>query len=75
MTDERSATGRPPIAKADPARRSTSGASQPGEQQVDHALRPRSLREMIGQARLRDKMQILVEAARKRGDAIDHVLL
>jgi Holliday junction DNA helicase RuvB len=48
---------------------------QAGDQQVDHALRPRSLREMIGQEQLRDKMQILVEAARKRGDAIDHVLL
>lgn len=75
MTDERSATGRTPISKADPERRAVGAAPQPGDQQVDHALRPRSLREMIGQARLRDKMQILVEAARKRGDAIDHVLL
>lgn len=75
MTDERSATGRTPISKADPERRAVGAAPQPGDPQVDHALRPRSLREMIGQARLRDKMQILVEAARKRGDAIDHVLL
>lgn len=75
MTDERSATGRTPLSKTAPERRAVSATPQPGEQQVDHALRPRSLREMIGQTRLRDKMQILVEAARRRGDAIDHVLL
>ena len=57
------------------AARSVAGESQPGDKQVDHALRPRSLQEMIGQERLRDKMQILVEAARQRGDALDHVLL
>lgn len=75
MTDERSATGRTPIPKTAPERRAVSATPQAGDQQVDHALRPRSLREMIGQTRLRDKMQILVEAARQRGDAIDHVLL
>jgi len=75
MTDERSATGRTPIPKTAPERRAVSVTPQAGDQQVDHALRPRSLREMIGQTRLRDKMQILVEAARQRGDAIDHVLL
>ncbi len=56
------------------AARSVAGESQPGDKQVDHALRPRSLQEMIGQERLRDKMQILVEAARQRGEALDHVL-
>jgi Holliday junction DNA helicase RuvB len=55
--------------------RSVAGEAQPGDKQVDHALRPRSLQEMIGQERLRDKMQILVDAARQRGDALDHVLL
>ena len=57
------------------ANRSVAGEAQPGDKQVDHALRPRSLQEMIGQERLRDKMQILVDAARQRGDALDHVLL
>lgn len=75
MADERSVTHTTTTSKVDPARRALSGTPQPGDQQIDHALRPRSLREMIGQERLRDKMQILVEAARKRGDAIDHVLL
>jgi Holliday junction DNA helicase RuvB len=52
-----------------------SGEDQGVEKSVDYALRPRSLREMIGQDRLRDKMQILVDAARGRSDPLDHVLL
>ena len=74
MTDERTIGGQSPI-KRQPEERTISGTPQSGDQQVDHALRPRSLQEMIGQERLRDKMQILVEAARQRGDALDHVLL
>lgn len=57
------------------ADRMVSGEEQGGEKSVDYALRPRALREMIGQERLRDKMQILVDAARGRGDTLDHVLL
>jgi Holliday junction DNA helicase RuvB len=57
------------------AERTVSGEEQGGEKQIDHALRPRSLREMIGQDRLREKIQVLVDAARQRGDALDHVLL
>lgn len=75
MTDERSNTGRAPIDRKPVGDRTIAPEAQPAEKQVDHALRPRSLREMIGQERLRDKMQILVEAARQRGDALDHVLL
>ncbi|MBV7338901.1 Holliday junction branch migration DNA helicase RuvB [Chloroflexi bacterium TSY] len=58
-----------------PDERAVAGSEQPGDQKVDHALRPRTLKEMIGQERLRDKMQILVQAARQRGEALDHVLL
>lgn len=57
------------------ADRMVSGDEQTGERSVDYALRPRSLREMLGQERLRDKMQILVDAARGRSDTLDHVLL
>jgi holliday junction DNA helicase RuvB len=67
--------GRVPDRAEREANRSVAGEVQPGDKQVDHALRPRSLQEMIGQERLRDKMQILVDAARQRGDALDHVLL
>jgi holliday junction DNA helicase RuvB len=75
MADERSVTGRSPSERKPVAPRPVSGEEQGGEQKVDHALRPRSLREMIGQDQLRDKMQILVEAARKREETLDHVLL
>jgi holliday junction DNA helicase RuvB len=75
MADERSITGRTPDSRTPPTQRPIAGEKQPGEQKVDHALRPRSLDEMIGQDQLRDKMQILVEAARKRNETMDHVLL
>ena len=55
--------------------RAISGEQQPEDRRIDYALRPRSLDEMIGQERLRDKMRILVDAARQRGEALDHVLL
>ena len=45
-----------------------------GDDRVDHALRPRTLTELIGQSQLKENLQILIEAARLRGDALDHVL-
>jgi len=49
--------------------------SRPEEVVVDAALRPRTLAEMIGQDRLRENLAILIQAARARGEALDHVLL
>ncbi|MEZ4656028.1 MAG: hypothetical protein R2911_00475 [Caldilineaceae bacterium] len=43
--------------------RTVSADAKPAEKRVDHALRPRTLDEMIGQDRLRDKIKILVKAA------------
>jgi len=42
---------------------------------LDRALRPQRLDDLIGQARVRENLSILIEAARKRGEALDHVLL
>ena len=75
MADERSMTNRPPGDRKPTPARAIAGEEQPGEQKIDHALRPRALAEMIGQDQLRDKMQILVEAARMRAETLDHVLL
>ncbi len=79
MADERSIDGRKPTprdSERDPeVERAIAPEAQSGEQRVDHALRPQSLREMIGQERLREKIGILVQAARQRGDPLDHVLL
>ncbi len=41
---------------------------------VDAALRPRSLDEFVGQAAARDNLRVFIEAARRRGDPLDHVL-
>ncbi len=45
------------------------------ERQVEAALRPRSLGEFIGQARVREQLGLVLEAARGRGRVPDHVLL
>jgi Holliday junction DNA helicase RuvB len=39
------------------------------------SLRPRWLREYIGQSRVKDNLAVFLEAARKRGETLDHVLL
>lgn len=41
----------------------------------EKALRPAEFDEYIGQARVKENLRIFVEAARRRGDALDHVLL
>ncbi|SES69442.1 Holliday junction DNA helicase subunit RuvB [Pseudobutyrivibrio sp. C4] len=42
---------------------------------TDNALRPKSFDGYIGQNKVKENMQIYIEAAKKRGDALDHVLL
>jgi Holliday junction DNA helicase RuvB len=45
------------------------------ERAVEAALRPRTLDEVVGQQRVRDQLGLVLEAARRRGRAPDHVLL
>jgi Holliday junction DNA helicase RuvB len=45
------------------------------ERTVDVSLRPRSLDEFVGQRELKEHLSIILEAARRRGQAVDHVLL
>jgi len=45
------------------------------EEQVDQSLRPRRLDEFVGQHRIKEQLAIALEAARTRGEALDHVLL
>ncbi len=47
---------------------------RPDEVQLDQALRPQRLDDLIGQDRLRENLRILIEAARQRGEALDHIL-
>jgi Holliday junction DNA helicase RuvB len=46
-----------------------------GEEELDRSLRPRTLEEFVGQARVREQLAIVLEAARGRGEALEHVLL
>ena len=41
---------------------------------VDAALRPKTLDEFVGQKAARENLRVFIEAARQRGDALDHVL-
>src|SRR6476660_2712855 len=45
------------------------------EEELERALRPKHLAEYIGQEKIRGQLQIFIEAARRRGEALDHVLL
>jgi Holliday junction DNA helicase RuvB len=59
-----------------PAPRVVSGvAASAREQALERALRPKQLEEYVGQAKAREQLQIFIGAARKRGEALDHVLL
>ena len=48
---------------------------QPDEATFDRALRPTRLSSLIGQDRVRENLGILIDAAKKREEALDHVLL
>ena len=45
------------------------------EEEVEQTLRPRRLGDFVGQERVKEQLEIALEAARARGDALDHVLL
>jgi Holliday junction DNA helicase RuvB len=49
-----------------------SGDRQPDD--PDAALRPKSLEEFVGQAAARENLRVFIEAAKKRGEAMDHTL-
>lgn len=45
------------------------------EEQIENTLRPRFLKEYIGQDKVKENMKIYIEAAKKRKEPLDHVLL
>ena len=58
-----------------PDRDLVSGTRQPEDAQFEAGLRPRSLADFTGQKKLKENLSIAIEAARMRGEAMDHVLL
>lgn len=53
----------------------TAPAAQPGETGFEEKLRPASFSEYVGQRQAIDSLQLAIQAAKKRGEALDHVLL
>ncbi len=59
-----------------PSRRVVSAApASPNEEAIERALRPKGLGDYVGQAKVREQLEIFIGAARKRSEAMDHVLL
>jgi Holliday junction DNA helicase RuvB len=55
--------------------RIVSGSPLEDERTVELSLRPKLLREYIGQQQVKDNLEIAIAAAKSRGEALDHVLL
>ena len=45
------------------------------DNELDVSLRPKTLEEYVGQEKIKDNLKVFIEAAKKRGDALDHALL
>lgn len=53
----------------------TAEVLQSDEEAIDRAIRPKLLSEYIGQPQVKDQMEIFIQAAKMRGDALDHLLI
>jgi len=51
------------------------GSTSPQEEGEERALRPRHLADYVGQAKIREQLEIFIRAARNRREALDHALL
>ena len=64
------------LADLPPSRRVMSAApDSPKEEAMERALRPKLFDEYVGQAKVREQLEIFIGAAKKRSEALDHVLL
>ncbi len=50
-------------------------APLPAEDDLDRSLRPKRLEDFVGQERVKEQLAVFIEAAKARGEALDHVLL
>src|SRR5262245_36351085 len=72
LDDDDGASGRAP--GNDAPVEALRGEPLAGERDLDAALRPKTFEEYVGQRKVVDNLQVFVKAARKRGEALDHVL-
>ena len=45
------------------------------EAEIENALRPTTMKDYVGQTKIKNNLEIFIQAAKKRGEALDHVLL
>ncbi|HXH55358.1 MAG TPA: Holliday junction branch migration DNA helicase RuvB [Gammaproteobacteria bacterium] len=55
--------------------RLTTAASRPDDERIDKAIRPKWLKDYIGQPEVREQMAVFIQAAKNRKEALDHVLI
>jgi len=60
---------------SEPADRIVTPQDMAEDRVVDASLRPKTLDEFVGQPAMREKLEIFLEAARRRGEALDHMLI
>jgi Holliday junction DNA helicase RuvB len=58
-----------------PPPRAVDAAPQGDDAHLDRTLRPRTLDDYVGQTKHKDNLRVFVEAAKKRGEPLDHILL
>jgi len=74
--DRRGAEGRPVSAIRTPGVQRVHDPAPLGpEEELDRSLRPKKLDDFVGQERVKDQLAVFIQAARARGEALDHVLL
>lgn len=67
--------GSAPAAPGAPARLVAATTASRSEEALERALRPKLLQEYVGQSKARAQLEIFIGAAKKRAEALDHVLL
>jgi Holliday junction DNA helicase RuvB len=58
----------------EPTQRMIGGAPQADDVQFDRTLRPRTFADYVGQTKHKENLRVFVEAARRRGEPLDHIL-
>src|SRR5579862_747040 len=64
-----------PPSEERPPRRALEGAVHGDDAHYDRTLRPRTTADYVGQAKHKDNLRVFVEATRRRGEPLDHLLL
>src|SRR3712207_9506400 len=53
----------------------SAATATPQEEELDRSLRPKRLEDFVGQSAVKEQLGVFIQAARGRGEALDHVLL